>query len=613
MSICGLLYADRIPHGGSQRGIRSRRAVPGAEPGPRPMSVGARRYGSDHMVDLLIDCGIEHVALNPGASFRGLHDSLVQRPDAPDMILCTHEKVAVGVAHGYAKAAGRPMGAILHNVVGLLQGSMGLFYAYTDRAPILVLGGAGPMDTHHRRPEIDWKHTANIQGNAVRDFVKWDDQPSSVEALADAIHRARRIAVTEPAGPTYVALDADLQEGPLASEPARPAAEKLGPASRTAPDPVALDTAARWLLAAERPVLLCGYAGRDPNAFTQIPELAELVGAGIVDTGVRLNAPNRHALNVTGSKALEEADLVVALDMKDLSKWTRRADTIARVSERRLADGARLVDIGFGDLHANAWIHHHGPIEEIDLRVLADTSVALPLLIERCRALLAEGEGTDRGPWRTRLEELHERTHAGWRETAQKRANEVPVAPPQLVAATWEAIREHDWVLTAGTADWAPRLWDLDRPYRHPGGSLGTATQIGISLGVALANRDSDRLVVDIQPDGDLLYDPGAMWTAAAHRLPLLVVMFNNRAYYNDWNHQIDVANDRGRSLDRVDVGVGIIEPATDFAAMARSMGWQAWGPVTDPDAIEGAVRTAAAHVLEHRRPALVDVVCAHR
>jgi acetolactate synthase-1/2/3 large subunit len=571
------------------------------------------RYGSDHMVDLLVDCGIEHVALNPGASFRGLHDSLVQRADAPEMILCTHEKVAVNVAHGFAKAAGRPMGAILHNVVGLLQGSMGLFYAYTDRAPIMVLGGAGPMDTHHRRPEIDWKHTANIQGNAIRDFVKWDDQPSSIEALAESFHRARRIAVTEPAGPTYVALDADLQEQPMAAEPTRPAPETLGPASPIAPDPRALDAAARWLLEAERPVLLCGYAGRDPNAFSQIPELADLVGAGIVDTGVRLNAPNRHPLNVTGSKAIEEADLVLALDMKDLSKWTRSADTIARVSRRKLADDARLIDIGFGDLHTNAWIHHHGPLEQIDLPILADTAIALPMLMERCRTLLAEAVGVDRSAWRARLTELHEATRTGWQRSAESRANERPIAPPRLLASVWEAIREHDWVLTAGTADWATRLWDFDRPYRHPGASLGTATQIGISLGVALAHRDTDRIIVDIQPDGDLLYDPGALWTAAAHRLPLLVVMFNNRAYYNDWNHQIDVAKDRGRSLDRVDVGVGIVEPATDFAAMARSVGWQAWGPITDPDEIEGAVRAAAAQVLEHRRPALVDVVCAHR
>jgi benzoylformate decarboxylase/acetolactate synthase-1/2/3 large subunit len=332
-----------------------------------------------------------------------------------------------------------------------------------------------------------------------------------------------------------------------------------------------------------------------------------------VDTGVRLNAPNRHPLNVTGSKAIEEADLVVALDMKDVSKWTRTADTIARVSRRRLAEDARLVDIGFADLHASAWIHHHGPLEEVDLSILADTRVALPLLLERCRSLVTGGEAPANEPWRTRLVELHDATLAGWLRTAESRADERPIAPPRLVASVWEAIRDHDWVLTAGTADWATRLWDFDRAYRHPGGSLGTATQIGISLGVALAHRDTERLVVDIQPDGDLMYDPGALWTAAAHRLPLLVVMFNNRAYYNDWNHQIDVARDRERSLARVDLGVGITDPPADFAAMARSMGWRSWGPIVDPDEIVGAVRAAAAEVVEHRRPALVDVVCAHR
>ncbi len=573
----------------------------------------AGRFGSDLMVDLLVQNEIAHVALNPGASFRGLHDSLVQREDAPEMLLCTHEKVAVNLAHGYAKAMGRPMAAILHNVVGLLHGSLGLFYAYTDRAPVLVLGGAGPMDARRRRPEIDWKHTANIQATAVRDFTKWDDQPSSLEALAEAMHRARRIAVTEPAGPTYVALDADLQEQRLTEEPPLLAPDRLRPATAMAADPAAIDRAARLLLESERPILLCGYAGRDPLAFEQIPALAELVGAGIVDTGVRLNAPNRHPLNVTGSAVLEEADLVVALDMKDVSKWTRRADTIERTSQSRLHPQARVVDIGFGDLHASAWIHHHGPLQEVDLAVLADTRLALPALLDRCRALGEQGSGVDRRPWRRRLADLHEQTLAGWRRTAEDRAGERPIAPTALVSSVWEAIRGSDWVLTAGTADWATRLWDFDLPYRHPGVSLGTATQIGIALGVALAHRDSHRLVVDLQPDGDLLYDSGALWTAAAHRLPLLVVMFNNRAYYNDWNHQVDVARHRGRSLERVDVGVGIGEPAPDFAALARSMGWEAEGPITDPDEVEGAVRRAASIVLERRRPALVDVVCAHR
>ncbi len=572
------------------------------------------RFGSDLIVDLLHQNDIEYVALNPGASFRGLHDSLVQRPNAPEMILCTHEKLAVNLAHGYAKATGKAMAVVLHNVVGLLHGSLGIFYAYLDRAPILVLGGSGPMDTSRRRPEIDWKHTANVQGDAVRSFTKWDDQPASAAALPEAIHRARRIASTEPAGPTYVAVDADLQEMRLTDDVPLPVPERLAGPSAMAPDPAALDRVAYSLLSSERPLLLCGYAGRDPAAFEQIPQLAELVTAGIVDTGVRLNAPNRHSLNVTGSRAIEEADLIVALDMKDTSKWTLRGDPVARTADLRISPRARFVNIGFGDLHASSWVHHHGPLQEVDIAITADTRLALPSLIDRCRSIIAAGDPTaDRTPWGRRLLEHHNGTRAAWHRTASERADERPVSPPHLVSAVWNAIKDYDWVLTAGTADWAARLWDLDRPYRHPGISLGTATQVGISLGVALAHRDAGRLVVDLQPDGDLLYDPGALWTAVAHRLPMLAVMFNNRAYYNDWNHQIDIARQRSRSLKRVDVGVGLGEPPVDFAALACSFGWHAAGPITEPGEVEAAVRQAARVVLESGRPALVDVICQHR
>jgi acetolactate synthase I/II/III large subunit len=577
------------------------------EPGQRRL-----RYGSDFVVDQLKELGIEYVALNPGASFRGLHDSLVQDSAAPEMIVCTHEKVAVNLAHGYAKVTGRPMAAVLHDVVGLLHGSLGIFYAFTDRAPVMVLGGSGPMDASRRRPEIDWKHTANIQGSAVRDFTKWDDQPASVDAIGEALYRAHRIAVQEPAGPTYVAIDADLQERPLVHEPAIPSPARLGLAGLIGPEPAQLEAAAGALAAAERPLILAGYAGRDPTAFEQIPQLAELVGAGIVDTGVRLNAPTDHSLNVTGSNLIDEADLVLLLDMKDPSKALRRTDSIARTSGLRLRPDCRVIEIGFNDLQASAWVHHHGPLEEADIRVTADTKVALPLLISRMQQLV-DGSSSREG-WRERCRQAHDSVRSSWRSTADGEAAASPIAPSHLAAATWQAVRSHDWVLTAGTAlDWALRLWDFDRPYRHAGTSLGTATQIGISLGVALAHRGSGRLVIDLQPDGDLLYDPGALWTAAAQPIPLLVVMYNNRAYYNDWNHQIAIARDRQRPEARAHVGVAIDEPAPDFAALARSFGWFAEGPVLDPDAIEPAVRRSADVVLEQGRPALVDVACRHR
>lgn len=574
------------------------------------------RYGSDLVVRMLEDLGIRYAAFNPGASFRGIHDSLVNRPGAPEIILATHEKIAANIAHGYAKATGDPMAVILHDVVGLLHGSLGLFYAHTDRVPMLALGGSGPQDASRRRPEIDWRHTANVQGTAVRDFTKWDDQPASVAAIPEAILRGHRITIAEPAGPVYLAIDADLQEAP-ADEGQVVDLGRFATPSGIAAEPAALERLAVLLCGAERPVVVAGFAGRDAEAFRLLPELAELVGAGVVDTGVRLNAPNRHPLNVTETDALREADLVLLLDVKDAGRTLAETDPATRAARSRLRDGARLVELGFNDRHVSAWVHHHGQLQPTELAVTADTRSALPVLLEGCRRVIA-GEEPERGAarqrWRRRLTDLHDARWDAWAADARDARGRSPVATAELAGSVWAAIRDHDWVLTAGTAsDWALRLWDFDRPYRWPGESLGTATQIGISLGVALAHRGTGRLVVDLQPDGDLLYDPGALWTAAAHRIPLLVVMFDNRAYYNDWNHQHTMARVRGTDRSLTRVGIALDEPPTDFALMARSFGWHAEGPIDDPGAIEGAVRRAAAVVTEEARPALVDVICEYR
>jgi benzoylformate decarboxylase/acetolactate synthase-1/2/3 large subunit len=581
------------------------------------MAAERARYGSDVIVELLVGQGIRYVALNPGASFRGLHDSLVNTPGSPELILVPHEKLAVNIAHGYAKASGQPMAALLHDTVGLLHGSLGIFTAALDRVPVLVLGGAGPMDTARRRPWIDWIHTSSLQGNLVRDYTKWDDQPTSIEAMPEAFARARAIALTEPSGPVYLALDADLQERTLDGPVSLVDWSRAGPGRPMGPDPAALEEAAEVLVEAARPVLVAGYAGRDPRAFGWIPELAELVAAGIIDTDDRLNAPTTHRLNVTGTEAVSAADLVVQLDLKDASRIRQTTDPPARTVRSRLAEGCRVVDIGFNEHQVGAWVHDAGPALPVDLGVTADTSVALPLLLELVRDRVARepsSRAAEREARRVELAGLHASTRAGWRADAERRAAERPISPTRLVTEVGAAIAGYDWVLAAGTAnEWALRLWDVDAAYRHPGRSLGTATQIGISLGVALANRGLGRLVVDLQPDGDLLFDGAAPWIATAHGIPLLVVMVNNRAYYNDWEHQIRMARARGSDPERARVGVAIDSPAPDFATLVRAFDWYAEGPIEDPAAIAPAVRRAAEVVMSEGRPALVDVVGAHR
>jgi thiamine pyrophosphate-dependent acetolactate synthase large subunit-like protein len=573
-------------------------------------------WGSDVMVDVLRRLGLRYVALNPGSSFRGLHDSLVNYGgNEITMIECPHEKIAMGVAHGYAKATGEPMAVILHDLVGLLHGAMGIYYAYIDRTPVLVLGGSGPADHARRRPNIDWIHSANIQGEAVRAYTKWDHEPRSLASVPTVLARAYRIAREEPRGPVYVALDAGLQEDRV-SEPVPlddlPRLAALP--SPLAPEPAALRALAARLCAARRPVMVLGYPGRHPDSFDLLVRLAEEVGIGAVDTHWRLNFPNRHELNVTDSAAIERADCVLFVDVKDMGKPTQRLDSVTRRVTSRLSEGCTVLDLGFNDVGISSWSEDYAQLLPTDLQVTADTTVALPMLLEQCRRILADeppARRAERESWREQLRALHRETWQGWRRRADELAGCSPVATSRLAAEVWQVIREHDWVLSAGTAaEWALRTWDFDRPYRHPGRQLGTATQIGISLGVALAHKGTGRLVVDLQPDGDLMFDVGALWVASRYELPLLVVMFNNRAYYNDWEHQERLARQRGTPIERASIGMAIDAPAPDFAAVARGFGWWAHGPLTDPDAVHDAVRNAADHVLATGRPALVDVVC---
>jgi benzoylformate decarboxylase/acetolactate synthase-1/2/3 large subunit len=560
------------------------------------------------MVDAIQACGFKYVSLNPGSSYRGLHDSLVNYGgNRPEIITCNHEKLAVGIAHGYAKAAREPAACILHDIVGLLQGTMGIYYAWIDRAPVMVFGGAGPMAYDRRRPNIDWIHTANIQGNVVRDYTKWDDQPASIASVPESVMRGFKIATAAPQGPVYIGLDAALQEDELTEDLPQPNWERLMTPSRIGPDPESLRRLAECLCTSERPVLVAGYAGRDPAAFGQLANLAELVGIGVVDTGWRLNFPNRHPYAVAGSDVVEEADCVLFVDVKDMGKWTQKLDRTTRAITSQISPDATILDLGFNELGIGAWSHDHAQLHEVDLQVTADTAVALPMLLDLCREL----NTSTRDGWRRRLEEIHEATWSSWAAEAQSDAGLSPVSTSRLATEVWDVVSRYDWVLTAGTASgWAPRLWDFDRPYRHPGASLGTATQIGISIGVALAHKGSGRLVVDLQPDGDLMFDLGALWIAAYHRIPLLAVTFNNRAYYNDWEHQKRIARARGTDESRAFIGMELDKPAPDFGLAARSMGWHGEGPIDDPEHVRDAVQRAAEVVLHEGRPALVDVVC---
>ena len=581
------------------------------------MSVAAQRYGSDVIVDLLKHFEIPYAALNPGASYRGLHDSLVNYGGnvMPELILCQHEEIAVGMAHGYAKASHKPMAAIVHDVVGLLHSCMAIYYAYIDRAPALILGATGPMNEAKRRPRIDWIHTANVQGNAVRDYTKWDDQPTSVDGFPNTVARGYRVAMTEPQGPVYLCFDAQLQEDPFERSLPLPSTDAAKLPTRMGADPAALDGLAEMLVKAERPVILAEYLGRDEAAVPELRRLAEALAIPVVDVRARHNLATNHPLNMTHTDVLGEADLLLALDVRDLERPTTRLDSATRQIKSILPADCTFAEIGFADLELSSWSMDYGRYQETKLSILADTSLAVPTLADLvCERLTKNTRKQEAvAARRADISRRHGAARQKWQQEARQDWDSQPMTTGRLALEIWDAIKDEDWVLTANTLeDWVPKLWDVDAWYRHPGKALGTATQIGISLGVALAHKGTGRLVVDIAPDGDLMFDAGALWIAAKHEIPMLAVMFNNRAYYNDWEHQIRMARVRGTPVERANIGMDMSGPAPDFAGLARSMGWYAEGPIEDARELGPALRRAIAQVKEGK-PALVDSVTQFR
>lgn len=589
-------------------------------PGTTPNLLPGREpvYGSDLIVDLLRGLGIEYAAFNPGASFRGLHDSLVNFGGDvdPRTVMCCHEEISVALAHGYAKATGRPMAAILHDVVGLQHACMAIFNAWCDRVPILLLGGTGPMDAYQRRPWIEWIHTALVQGNHVRDFVKWDDQPASVGAAVESILRAYRLMRAEPTGPVYVCLDAPLQEDPLQAGVTLPAdLQRWTAQAPVQADSAGLRQAADWLAGARRPLILADRVGRSPEGVQALRGLAEQLGAPVVDLGARFNFPNTHSLDGTGAarELLSEADVILAADVTDLYGALRTPDARRRPGGYAPPDGSRVVAISVAELLVRSWTADYQRMQPVDLNLVGDTRVALPALAELIAERRSAGDGAERDERRAGLGRAAAERRAGWESQARAAADREAISPAYLALALREALAKHDWALSnSDLRGWGRRLWPIERPDQWfgptSGGGAGVGYGIGASLGIALAHRGRGRIVVDIQPDGDLLYCSSALWTVARERLPLLIVMWNNRSYYNSEEHAAAIARNRGRDVENRGVGTRPEGPFVDFAGLARSFGIAAAGPILRPGDLAAALARAV-EAVAGGEPYLLDVV----
>lgn len=565
------------------------------------------QYVSDAIVDLLQSLGCRYLPLNPGSSFRGLHDSLVDRADSggPEIILCTHEEIAVAAAHAYAKATGEVGFAVVHDLVGLLHASMAVYDAWCDHTPIVVLGGGGPADPAERRP-IDWFHSANTQSAIVRPFVKWDDDPVTGQAVLDSIVQAHVMAALAPSAPTYVTVDAALQEQ-LVEGLVDPSASLRVPPMSTAPRDD-IEAAARRLLDAQLPVVIAGRVGLDASCTPLLVELGEALGAALREERNHTALPTDHPLNLSGDGGLlDEADVILAIDLHDLSY----------VLDGR-GDDHHVIDLSQNPLAWRSWANAGGGRRAPDLQLLSDPKHGLGELIAAVRRLQADESAAARDARQQRHASLaarHETLRQGQRQAVRDRWDETPIAVPRLVAEVYEAVKDEPWLLTLrNTRSWPEGIWHFDRGGRYLGhsGGGGIGYGPGAMLGGALAARDRGEFAVGIIGDGDLLFAPGAIWTAVHHEVPMLIVVNNNQAYHNDVQHQGIVARDRERPPERAQVGTVIDSPTVDFASIARGQGAWAADAVSDPDDLAGTLAEAVDQVRQGR-VALVDVHTATR
>jgi acetolactate synthase I/II/III large subunit len=553
------------------------------------------RPASDYMVDIFKSFGMEYMFSMCASSFIGIHESVLNYAGNknPEAIACTHEEISVAMANGYAKIDGKPVLVCAHATVGLQHAVMALYDAWCDRVPVyLVLGNTN--DAAQRNGDVFWVHSAQDPAALVRDMTKWDDNPASISHFAESAVRAYKIAMTPPYGPVAIVVDDHMQDEPVPKDLRIP---KLSVPSAPAGDSAAVAEIAKLLVAAENPTIVAGRAARTPEGLKHMVELAEALQANVVDTRQRMNFPTRHPL--AGGNAAS-SDVVLALEPGDISNLTRAAHQ----------RNAKVLSVSSGHLFQRSNYQDFMRYAEVDLSVAADAEATLPALIEEIKR---QTTASRREAFRQRGEKLAVAHAAAYERTKQDAANgwdASPVSTARLSMELWAQLKNEDWSYVTGWVNWPMRLWDFTKHHQYIGraGGEGVGYHAPASIGAALANRKHGRISVSIQPDGDLMVAPGALWTAARHQIPILIVMQNNRAYHQEvmWFQREALA--RGRSVELTQHGFGLGNPDIDFAKMAASMGVGSSGPITDPKDLAAAIKRGIA-VVKRGEPYLIDVV----
>lgn len=561
-------------------------------------------WTSDAMAEMLRRLDVRYIALTPGASYRGLHDSLVNYLGNrdPQMMVCLHEEHAVGIAQGYAKVTERPMAVALHSNVGLLHATMAIFNAWCGRAPMLILGATGPGDADERRPWIDWIHTAKDQGALIRNYTKWDDEPRSAVASLESMMRAHQIAATQPYGPTYVCLDVGLQETKLDKPLTFPDVERFKPGVPPAPAQEAVEAAARLLVNAKKPLILMGRGSRRMDDWKARIELAEALGAAVLtDTKPGAVFPTEHPLHIieprfrpspAAAEITKEADVILSLDWMDLRGWF--VQTLGKDAEVR----AKVIHCTVDDYLHNGWSMDYFGLPPADLKILATADQLLRPLTEAVRRLRGSADAAQ-PKWPAR----------DVKPLPKPRA-EGMMGLRDLALVVREFVDKREVTLAGLALGWPSDTVNFKHPLDYVGfdGGGGVGSGPSNAIGTALALKGTGRLPMTVIGDGDFAMGCNAIWTATHMGIPLLMVIANNRVYYNDVAHQERMAVVRGRPVENKFVGQEMVNPAIDLIAIAKAQGAEGEAGIETSGELaaalergEKAVRAGAVYVIEAR------------
>ena len=592
-------------------------------PGPRQVAaenlppsgdpVNQTSSGGDFMTDVINSLGVEYMFINCASSYRGLHEAIINHGDnKPEIITCVHEDIAVHMAQGYAKMAGKPAAMACHGVVGLQHATMATYNSWADRVPVLIFGG-NILEADKRGPGAEWLHSGLDIGELVREFTKWDDQPADLQHFAESTVRAYKIATTPPMGPVFIALDAELQENPI-PEGANLRIPKYSPVIPPQADSAAIAEAAKMLVNAQNPLIICDRVARTPAGMANLVALAETLQCGVIDNTGRMNFPSRHPLNQSFRRGLiGQADVIIAMEMNDLwGTLTHFSDRIERRSKPAYKKDAKIITLGTRDLFLKSNYQDFGRWQDVDLDIAGDAESSLPELTEAVKRLIDDSKKSAFSGRGQKLAKSHLAMVEQSKTDATIAWDASPITTARMCAEVYDAIKNEDWsvVGTAIRLSWMHRLWDFTKPHQWNGlsGGSGIGYNLPASLGAALANKKEGRFTVAFGGDGDFMFNPGTLWTAAHHKIPMLYIIYNNRAYHQEYMYLVAMAARHGRGVEKMDIGTTIKDPNVDYATVARGMGVYGEGPITDPKDLGPALQRAV-QVVKSGETAVVDVV----